>query len=79
MYTDGVTEAFSADGDLYGEQKLCQTIDVAATQAVAKQDRYQISAIELLDVIDRSVSEFIGEAPLSDDLTLLVIKRLPPI
>ena len=70
MYTDGVTEAFSAQEDFYGEARLCQTLDSAMPGAETAGD--------LLEAIDHSVSDFIGDAPLSDDLTLLVIKRLSP-
>jgi len=63
LYTDGITEAFSPDGEIYGLPRLRNTICSATAEA-------------LLDAIDQSVTAFIGDAPLSDDLTLLVLRRI---
>ncbi len=65
LYTDGVTEAFSAEGDLFGESRLQDNI----------RSNHMSSAHDLLDAIDVSLEEFIGPNPLSDDLTLLAIRR----
>jgi serine phosphatase RsbU (regulator of sigma subunit) len=78
LYTDGVTEAFSPDGDIYGEERLGQTIETAALWSLADADSRRVTANDMLESIDASVSEFIAESPLSDDLTLVVVKRLHP-
>jgi sigma-B regulation protein RsbU (phosphoserine phosphatase) len=65
FYTDGVTEAFSPQDDIYGEERLRATIQAAAGS----------SAQALLDGIDDSVSAFVGDTPPSDDLTLMVLRR----
>ncbi len=65
LYTDGVTEAFSPDGSLFGETRLIEAIRSKGSSA----------AETLLDTIDARLEEFIGPLPLSDDLTLLVIRR----
>jgi serine phosphatase RsbU (regulator of sigma subunit) len=78
FYTDGVTEAFSPDGDIYGEERLCRTIEAAACWSHAEADPGQVTSQEILEAIDDSVSEFVGEAPLPDDLTLVVLKRSNP-
>lgn len=75
MYTDGITEAFSPEGDLYGEQRLHETIGEATVRAAKGGDSLYLSAQDLLEAIDRSVAAFVGEALPSDDLTLLVLKR----
>ncbi|HUW12151.1 MAG TPA: GAF domain-containing protein [Anaerolineae bacterium] len=72
FYTDGVTEAFSPQGDIYGEERL-----LAAAQAVAQADAGS-SAQAMVEAILASVREFVGEGPVSDDLTLLVLHRSMP-
>jgi phosphoserine phosphatase RsbU/P len=73
LYTDGVTEAFSPQGEVYGELRLYQTIESAATGE--SQVEGGLTAGDLLEKIDLAVQEFIGSGLLSDDLTLLVLKR----
>jgi sigma-B regulation protein RsbU (phosphoserine phosphatase) len=65
LYTDGVTEAFSLDGEMFGEEKLCNL--------VCKNKQ---SVIRLLDDIDHALDEFIGTDILADDVTMLAVKRL---
>lgn len=73
MYTDGVTEAFSPQDDLFGEERLYSTILTAVS---CPDEGNSCDAQCLLDAIDQHVSEFIGQASRTDDLTLLVLKRL---
>jgi len=68
FYTDGLTEAFSADHELFGEARLLQAIQDAASS----------TANSLLDAVESSVNDFIGSAPLSDDLTMLAVRRIDP-
>jgi serine phosphatase RsbU (regulator of sigma subunit) len=65
LYSDGVTEAFSPQGDMYGEGRLQQVIE----------SNTHCSAQTVLDAILASVSGFTHNAPLADDLTLLVLRR----
>jgi sigma-B regulation protein RsbU (phosphoserine phosphatase) len=65
LYTDGVTEAFSPEGSLFGESRLLEAI----------RSNSSSTAEALLDTIDADLDEFIGPLPLSDDLTLLAIRR----
>jgi sigma-B regulation protein RsbU (phosphoserine phosphatase) len=66
MYTDGVTEAMNLQREIFGEQRLQSVIENNAG----------VSAQEMLDGIMEAVSEFITDAPLSDDLTLVVVRRI---
>jgi len=66
FYTDGVTEAFSPEGETYEEERLRAMIHAAAGN----------SAQEMLDDIDDSVTAFIGDAAPSDDRTTMVLRRL---
>ena len=75
MYTDGVTEAFSPHGDIFGEERLYSTItaEIACLDPDLDLNR---DAQHLVDAIDQRVSEFIEGSSRTDDLTLLVLKRL---
>jgi sigma-B regulation protein RsbU (phosphoserine phosphatase) len=66
LYTDGVTEALSPQGTLYESQRLW----LAVLEARAS------SAQEMLDAIDQSVRAHMGTAFASDDLTLIVARRM---
>ncbi len=86
FYTDGITEAFSPQDTMYGETSLYQTVREAIFGNGASVNEPEVeathlaiapppSAQEILDTIDQSVSAFIQDAPRSDDVTLLVIRR----
>ncbi len=68
LYTDGVTEAFNAAEEAYGEPRLEATL--TALPATAE-------AAEVLSQVKQSVSRFVAEAPPSDDLTMLALKWTP--
>jgi sigma-B regulation protein RsbU (phosphoserine phosphatase) len=67
MFTDGITEARNADGNFYEEDAL---------QAVIESGSWT-TAEELLDAIVASVATFVGDEPPADDMTLIVLRRLP--
>lgn len=67
MFTDGVTEAMSTDGVEYGEERLEALL----------VDRRTDPADEILQAIRDDVASFTsGVSTLSDDLTLVVMKRI---
>ena len=63
-FSDGVTEALSASGEEYGEERLLQCV-----QAVRDQ-----STRDVLDAIIASVKTFAKGADQSDDVTALVVR-----
>ena len=63
LYTDGVTEAMNCSKQLFGEERLLQTL--SANNA---------SPQEIVELIRTEVSKFAGEEPQSDDITLLVMR-----
>jgi len=67
LYTDGVTEAFSASEEMFGVDRLYQILE----------DYEFISSKGLVTQIEQSVNEFIKGVDLSDDMTLAVIYRKP--
>ncbi|MFH1523332.1 MAG: GAF domain-containing protein [Chloroflexota bacterium] len=66
LYTDGLTEAFSPEDEIYGEQRL---------QHVLKTTK-KSTARETLDALETSVNKFMGPIPAADDLTMLAVRRI---
>jgi sigma-B regulation protein RsbU (phosphoserine phosphatase) len=67
LYTDGLTEAFSPDDEIYGEERLWQEMKTIG----------DLSAKGVLNAIEASVNHFMGSLAASDDLTMLAVKRIP--
>ena len=65
FYTDGITEAFSAEGEVFGDKRL---LNILTRSRLG-------SAQELLDEIDDAVNTFVADYPVSDDMTLIVLKK----
>ena len=64
LYTDGVTEANNQHDEMFGEERLRNTVMVGAG----------LSARDLMERILEEVKSFCGDWPQSDDITLMVIK-----
>lgn len=62
LYTDGLTEAFSPDGQEFGEERLINMGYRAARQTDG-----------FLDYMKERLLDFVADAPQSDDVTLLTI------
>ena len=65
FYTDGVTEAMNEAGEEYGMDRLCEVLASAPS----------IEAEEVNRAIFKSIREFAGDAPQSDDITCLTLHR----
>ncbi len=65
LYTDGITEARNAVGKQYGVEHLCRVL----------QKHWHESAHAIQEAVVSSMRRHIGNAPVCDDLTLLVIKQ----
>lgn len=65
IYTDGLTEAENADHQQFGEDRM----DAAMHGRKSAHDH--------LENIKKQVADFVGDAPQSDDLTILFIHYLP--
>ena len=66
LFTDGVTEAESPDGEQFGTQRLEQEIERL----------YERSAEEIVRGIETAVLDWAGSRGQNDDLTLMAVKRL---
>ena len=69
LYTDGVTEAFNEADRLYGESRLDRCLGALPAEA---------SAAEILRGVVADVAAFVGAREQSDDITMLVLRSLPP-
>ncbi len=68
LYTDGVTEAMDAKGELFGEERLEETLHAAPDGEPASISR----------VVRAAVAAFAAGAPAADDLTVLAVQQLEP-
>lgn len=63
LYTDGVTEAEDKDINMLGEDRLLARLNAVATR----------NAVDLVETVFAEVNAFAGDAPQSDDITVLAI------
>jgi sigma-B regulation protein RsbU (phosphoserine phosphatase) len=63
LYTDGVTEALNEKEELYGEERLSETLN--------RINASEISAREILEAVRADVALHVGEAEQTDDITML--------
>ena len=64
QYTDGVTEAMSPEEELFGEDRLLETLGSAPSAVPA----------ELLTFVHDQVDAFADGAPQFDDITMLALQ-----
>lgn len=67
LYTDGITEAQDAHEGFFDEERLREV-----TRANAGR-----SAVEVQEAVVAKVRDFVGEAPQSDDMAIVVVVRDP--
>jgi serine phosphatase RsbU (regulator of sigma subunit) len=67
FYTDGVTEAMNADSEEYGDDRFKASIAKHAGK----------SAAEMMPLLVADVKAFVAGAPPHDDITLVLLRRLP--
>ena len=65
LYTDGITEAMDAAGNLFGKARLVEAVRHAAPT----------SARDPIDAILAAVRAYVGDTPQADDLTIVTVKR----
>ena len=64
LYTDGLTEAENPSKQLFGEQRLTEVASAASSQ----------TAKEMIETINQKLTDFVGEAQQSDDLTIMCFR-----
>jgi sigma-B regulation protein RsbU (phosphoserine phosphatase) len=65
LYTDGVTEAHSPEQGMFGEERLLRRATACG----------RCTARDVHEALLADVHRFVGDAPQSDDLTLMVLAR----
>ncbi len=66
-YTDGITEAFGENGEMYGETRLQDFLNNLETNDLET----------LSSELKNNVKEYMGKAPQSDDITMISFKYTP--
>lgn len=64
VYTDGVTEATSAEEELFGSERLVAALNQAPEAGVT----------QLVDSVHHAMNAFVGDASQADDFTMLALK-----
>lgn len=66
LYTDGITEAFDAKDEAFGDERLEDSL----------VELYHDDAKTIIEGVYADLGEFIGDTTQSDDITMVVVKRL---
>ncbi len=64
-YTDGITEATNTEGELFGEERL---------EKYMSEIKEESSVYGILNQVRSKISDFVGSAEQSDDITMLAFK-----
>ena len=67
FYTDGIIEAENKMEEMYGTERLEQTV---------RQMNSAMNAEEILKTILQDVTDFVGSTEQYDDMTVVVVKKL---
>jgi sigma-B regulation protein RsbU (phosphoserine phosphatase) len=67
LYTDGITEAENGQGAFWGEERLLESVRTNLGRPVR----------EIQDALLADAQRFVGNAPQSDDIALVVLRRDP--
>jgi sigma-B regulation protein RsbU (phosphoserine phosphatase) len=65
IFTDGVTEAENESEEMYSDERLEKLL----------LDKRELSADDLAETIHSDIRGFVQDAPSSDDITMLILKR----
>lgn len=66
VYSDGITEAMNATEEFFGDERLRAAISPSGTMTAAQAGARVLAAVDA----------FVGEAPVHDDMSLVILKRL---
>ncbi len=66
LYTDGITEAKNEAGEMFGEELLYSLLESSKN----------LDARSIVSLIQTRLSEFKGDIPFADDVTVIVLKAL---
>ena len=66
VFSDGVSEAMDSSGDFFGDERIGAVIQGPADEPAA----------EIGDRLLQALEAFVGDAPLHDDVSLMVLRRV---
>ncbi|WKZ35575.1 MAG: GAF domain-containing protein [Anaerolineales bacterium] len=66
LYTDGLTEAFSAEGEMFGDERVMDALKSSQTGSME----------DIIRSVEEHLNKFIDVVPLGDDLTMLAVRML---
>ena len=69
LYTDGLTDATNPDGKLFGKERVDEVLRRALDEGIG-------NASEYIGRLTEVVAAYVKDAPQTDDLTMLAIRRL---
>jgi sigma-B regulation protein RsbU (phosphoserine phosphatase) len=64
IYTDGVTEAFNKNGEMFEETKLVQAVEEVASE----------NSENVIEHVKKKLQQFTNDAPQSDDVAMIAVK-----
>ena len=68
LYTDGLTEAENGAHEQFGEERMMSIVESQKSKVESPR--------ELIEAMQKAVTEFVGDAEQSDDLTMFAIRLL---
>ncbi|MFN3872072.1 MAG: SpoIIE family protein phosphatase [Ignavibacterium sp.] len=64
FFSDGITEAMNENNELFGEARLLKIFN----------EHHHIHSTMIMDIIEKEIKEFIGDAEQHDDMTMVIVK-----
>ena len=64
FFSDGITEAMNENNELFGEARLLKIFN----------ENHHIHSTMIMDIIEKEIKEFIGDAEQHDDMTMVIVK-----
>jgi sigma-B regulation protein RsbU (phosphoserine phosphatase) len=68
LFTDGFTDAMNGQNEIFGLDRLVQTI--------GRDELGGLQAKKQIEVVSREIQRHVGAAPQHDDMTMVVVKVL---
>ena len=68
LYTDGLTEATRAGGELFAEERVLENLSGIEERT---------TSADIIAHMTTAVNEFVGDSEQSDDLTMMAIRMMP--
>lgn len=65
LYTDGITDAKNSNGELFGKERFLESVQVHS----------DLNPQEQMEAVVKDVEEFIGKAPKTDDISIIILKK----